>query len=65
VDGSSGTLSARGNIFSGAKNCATTAASLTFSNANCAANRDLGLAISRAGGTTVGNDIDVSLCTHP
>jgi hypothetical protein len=60
VDGNSGTLSAQGNMFSGGKNCATTAASLTFSNANCGANRDLGLTLSRAGGTT-----NVTQCTHP
>jgi hypothetical protein len=64
VDINTGALSARGNLFSGGKNCATTAASLTFNNANCAGNRDLGLTQARAGGT-IGNDIDVALCTHP
>jgi hypothetical protein len=64
VDPSTGTLSARGNLFSGGKNCATTAASLTFNNASCGSNRDLGLAVS-SGGATTGNDIDVTQCTHP
>jgi hypothetical protein len=65
MDGNSGTLSARGNMFSGGTNCATTAASLTFNNTNCAAFRDLGLSAARGGGNSNGNDIDVAQCTHP
>ena len=65
MDGNSGTLSAQGNMFSGGKNCATTAASLTFSGTACSAFRDLGLTAARGGGSTTGNDIDVTLCTHP
>jgi hypothetical protein len=64
VDANSGTLSARGNVFAPAKNCATTAASLTFDAATCAASPDLGLSPS-GGGATTGNDIDVLQCTHP
>ncbi|HMI85063.1 MAG TPA: hypothetical protein VK550_13270 [Polyangiaceae bacterium] len=64
MDENSGTLSAQGNAFSGGKNCAATAASLTFNSGNCNGNRDLGL-IPSGGGSTNGNDIDVSLCTHP
>src|SRR6185503_7554391 len=63
MDNNAGTLAARGNMFSGGKNCATAAASLTFNAANCAANRDLGLT-ARGGGNS-NNDIDVILCTHP
>ena len=65
VDGSSGTLSAEGNMFSGGKNCATTAASLTWNATSCGGNRDLGMAVAKAGGNTMGNDIDVLQCTHP
>jgi hypothetical protein len=64
MDENSGTLSAQGNVFSGGKNCATTAASLTFNNGNCNGNRDLGLNASGSGSTN-GNDIDVLQCTHP
>jgi hypothetical protein len=64
VDPNTGALSARGNLFSAGKNCATTAASLTFNSTACSANRDLGLVVS-SGGVTTGNDIDVVQCTHP
>ena len=64
VDQNAGMLSAQGNVFSAAKDCAATPAALTFNNANCAAGRDLGLS-ANAGGATTGNDIDVLQCTHP
>jgi hypothetical protein len=63
LDANSGTLMARGNQFSGGAMCATTASVLTFDNKTCANNRDLGLLKSLT--TTIGNDIDVLLCTHP
>jgi hypothetical protein len=63
LDVASGTLMARGNLFSKAANCAATAAVLSFSNTGCGADRDLGL-IPQAG-STAGNDIDVMKCTHP
>jgi hypothetical protein len=52
-----GTLLAAGNIF-GASDCATAATDLTV-NATCTLGVDLGIT------TAVGNDIDVSQCTHP
>jgi hypothetical protein len=63
LDATSGTLMARGNLFSNAADCATTATVLSFSNAGCGADRDLGL-IPQAG-SSAGNDIDVAKCTHP
>ena len=63
LDANSGTLMARGNQFSGGADCKNSASVLTFSNQNCGNNRDLGLLSSKT--TTAGNNIDVSLCTHP
>jgi hypothetical protein len=63
VDPGSGNLSARGNIFSGPKNCATAAAALSFDAKSCGGGRDLGLSPSLR--DTKGNDIDVAMCTHP
>ena len=56
-------LLARGNLFSNGGNCATAATALSFSSTACGGNRDLGLAAQK--GTTMGNDIDVTKCTHP
>jgi hypothetical protein len=63
LDQGSGTLLARGNFFSNNAACATAASVLTFNAKACNNGNDLGLAPLI--GTTKGNDIDVTLCTHP
>jgi hypothetical protein len=57
VRANTGTLHAEGNTF-GSADCATTATALTVEEGACGNGSDLGI-------VGAGNDIDVSLCTHP
>jgi hypothetical protein len=57
VRANTGTLHAEGNMF-GSADCATTATALTVEQGACGNGSDLGI-------VGAGNDIDVSLCTHP
>jgi hypothetical protein len=62
LDPNSGIVMARGNKFSKGANCVKAAAVLSFSNKSCGGNRDLGTVPQQ--GSSVGNDIDVAMCSH-